>query len=154
MGGIKMEKSLMGLKGFVKLEKVSGGKVVDTREFNNLIVNAGKAQVAALILSDIGGTAFDYLGVGTGSTAPNATDTALVSQAYRTTGTGVRITTSVANDTARLSSSFAITTSATLREIGIFNSASTGIMLGRATFSDLAVNNEDTVNATYSIQVS
>lgn len=146
--------SFASLKGNIKLEVVRNNEVVDSREVTNTIMNTGKAQVAGLILTDVGGTAFDYLAVGTGNTAPGATQTALVAELYRTAGTGTRITTSVANDTARLSGSFAITGSATLREMGILNSSSTGVMLARATFSDLAVNNADTVNAIYNIVVA
>lgn len=148
-------KSTAKLNGFIRIEKVSNGQVVDFREVTNTVVNGGKAQVAALILSDVGGTAFDYLSIGTSNTAPGATQTALQGYAYSTAGTGTRITTTVTNDTARLSGSFAITASATLREMGIFTATGgTGTMLARATFSDLAVNNADTVNAVYNIQVA
>jgi hypothetical protein len=146
--------SFATLKGNIRLEVTREGQIVDVREVTNTVVNSGKAQVAALILTDVGGTAFDYLALGTSNTAPAAAQTTLVAELYRTAGTGTRITTSVANDTARLSGSFAITGSATLREMGILNSSSTGILLARATFSDLAVNNADTVNAIYNIVVA
>jgi hypothetical protein len=147
--------SVAQLKGNIRLEVVSkDGNILDVREVTNTVMNTGKAQVAALILSDVGGTAFDYLALGTSNTAPSASQTALQAEVYRTAGTGTRITTSVANDTAKLSGSFSITASATLREMGILNSSSTGILLARATFSDLAVNNADTVNAIYNIVVA
>jgi len=143
-----------GLRGMIKIEKISALGEVEVREIPNTITNTGKQQVASLLLTDVGGTAFDYLAIGTASTAPSTANTALGSEAYRVAGAGTRVTgSSGISDSSRLSGSFNITTTATMREMGIFNSSSTGIMLGRATFSDLAVNNGDTVNAVYTVIV-
>lgn len=148
-------KSSATLKGSVVLERISANGEVDVRANTNTVTNAGKAQVAGLILSDVAGTAFDYLALGTSSTAPAASQTALGGFFASTAGTGTRTTVSVTNDTAQLSCSFSIGSTATLREIGIFNATGgTGTMLARATFSDLAVNNGDTVNAVYKLQVA
>ena len=143
--------SFAKLNGNIKVQVVRNNEIVETREITNTVTSVGKSAVAGLILSDVAGTAFDYLAVGTGNTAPGTASTALVAELYRTGGTGTRNTSTA---TATLSGSFAITASATLREMGILNSSSTGTLLARATFSDLAVNNADTVNAIYNIVVA
>ena len=143
----------MNLKGKFKIAALDEDGI-EIREVSNLIVNTGKAQVAGLVLKDIGGTAFDYLAVGTGTTAPNAAQTALVGEKYREAGTGSRITTTVANDTARITSNFAITVSATMSEIGVLNSSSNGIMLSRATFSGIGVESGNTLSARYDCVMS
>ena len=123
-------------------------------ESPNTVMNAGKAEVSGLILTDVGGTAFDYIAIGTDNTAPNATDTSMRSEKYRSAGTGSQQTTTVSNDTARLTTSIAITSSISVREAGVFNSSSAGDMLARSTFSAVAVNNGDTVNIGYDTVVS
>lgn len=142
------------LKGFIRVEKISPNGEIEVREAENTVCNLGKAQLAGLLLTDIGGTAFDYLALGTSNAAPNATQSALIAEVYRTTGAGTRFQTSVANDTAKLSSSFSITSSVTLQEMGILNSASSGVLLARATYSSVACSSGDTVNAVYNIQVT
>lgn len=133
-------------------------EVLNELEFPNTIMNAGKAQVAGLILTDLGtgsvGAAFDYLAVGTGTTAPNATQTALIGEKYRSAATGSRITTSVANDTARLTTNISITSSITASEIGVLNSASNGVMLCRTTFSGVSLTSGNTLAAGYYVVFS
>jgi len=123
-------------------------------EVPNTIMNAGKAVVSGLMLTDVGEDAFDYIAIGTSNTAPNATQSALIAEKYRVAGTGSQETTTVTDDTARLTSSIAITSSISVQEAGIFNSSSTGDMLARSTFSAVSVNNGDTINIGYDVKVS
>lgn len=120
----------------------------------NTIMNAGKAVVSGLILSDVGEDAFDYIAIGTDATAPDATQSALIAEVYRVAGTGSQETTTVTDDTARLTTSVAITSSVSVQEAGVFNSDSTGDMLGRTTFSAVAVNDGDTINIGYDVKVA
>jgi len=115
----------------------------------NTIMNAGKAVVSGLMLSDVGGTAFDYIAIGTDNTAPNATDTSMYAEVYRVAGTGSQETTTVTDDTARLTTSVSITSSVSIQEAGVFNSDSAGDMLARSTFSAVSVNDGDTINIGY-----
>jgi len=149
----------MNLKGKFKIAVLGeDNEILDERESNNTVMNVGKAQVAGLMLTDLGtgsvGAAFDYLAIGTGTTAPNATQTALIGEKYRIAGTGSRTTTNVANDTARLTGNFAITASITASEIGALNSASSGVMLARTTFSGISAVSGNTIQAGYDIIVS
>lgn len=121
------------------------------------ITNAGKAAVAALILKDVAEDDFDWLAIGTGATAFNVAQTALVAQTHRVAGTGTRVTTAVANDTAQLVvtfSGFAGTEAVT--EIGEFNLAAGGDMLMRQVFSALNVDWDagDSIVMTSKVQVS
>ena len=142
------------MKGNFKIACLRDNQLIAERETENTIMNAGKAEVSGLILTDIGGNAFDYLAIGTSATAPNATQTALIAQVYRIASTGSQQTTTTTNDTARLTASIAMTASNSLQEAGIFNSSSAGDMLARTTFSAVNVINGDTLNVGYSIVLS
>ena len=121
-----------------------------------MITNAGMAEVAGLIGTDTQGdvTAFDYIAIGTGTTAPSATQTALVSEQQRAAATGTRVTTSVTNDTLQLvKDAFSFSGSYAITEVGVFNSSSGGTMLSRSTFSAVNVTANDTLKVTVKIQV-
>jgi hypothetical protein len=125
----------------------------------NGITNAGFAEVAGLLLTDVGGTDFDYVAIGTGTTAFDPAQTALVTETKRKAGTGTRVTTIVANDTAQLQVTFAAadTLSGTdaITESGGFNAAAAGTMLCRQTFAALNLNWDagDSLQVTWKVQV-
>jgi len=134
--GIKLRETVILKK------KDKFGRVVEIRELvgevGDLITNAGKASVAGLILVDITEPAYDYIAIGTGTTSPAATDTALVAETHREAGTGTLVTTTVTNDTARLVATFqGYAGSEAVTEVGMFNAATGGDMLMRRTFSPL-----------------
>jgi len=149
---IKEPVKLKGKFSIAVLDKE--GEVKESQEVSNTIMNAGIAEVTALMLTDQSGTAFDYLAIGTGNSAPNATETALIGEKYRSAGTGSQETDTITNDTAQLTTSISITSSISVREAGIFNSSSAGTMLARTTCSAISVNDGDTVNLGYSVILS
>jgi hypothetical protein len=120
----------------------------------NTVVAAGKASISGLILTDVGGTAFDNIAIGTGTTAPATGQTALVGEKYRSACTGSQQTTTVTNDTARLTCSINITATDTMSEAAVFNTTASGTMLARATYSAISVNNGDTLNIGYDIVIA
>jgi len=134
---------------------------VDTAEEKrgNSITNAGMAEVAGLILTDVGGVAFDYIAIGTGTTAPAATDTALELEIARKAGTGTRVTTAVTNDTAQIVATFSsadgLTGTHNVSEAGVFNAATGGVMLFRQTFTAKSVDWDagDTLEVTAKCQM-
>ena len=138
------------------------GKIKDRRFFPNLVVNAGFAAVAGLILADVTVNDFDEIAIGTGAVAPAAGDTALGAEittggGSRLTGanvTGTRVTTTVTDDTAQLVGTFNFTASFAVTESGVFNDPTTGDMLARQTFSVINVANGDSLQVTWKIQVS
>lgn len=142
-----------------KLFDKFGNLKEERNDIPNLIVNAGKAQVAGLILADVAGTAFDYIAIGTGTNAAAATDTTLQTEittggGARAAGTGTRVTTSVTNDTAQLVVTFNFTSSFAVTESGILNASSSGTMLCRQVFSAINVANGDSLQITWKVQVS
>ena len=105
----------------------------------NCLTNAGFAEVAGLILTDVGGTAFDYIAIGTGTTPADSTDTALETEVKRKTATGTRITVSVTNDTAQLVATFSsgdgLSGTDNITEVGVLNAASNGTLLMHQVFT-------------------
>ena len=141
-------KEPMGMRDRVILTvRDKNGKVkqeYDSGWSENGITNAGMAEVAGLILTDVGGTAFDYIAIGTGTTAFDPTQTALVTEIKRKAGTGSRTTTTVTNDTAQLVTTFSsadgLTGTSAVTESGVFNASTGGTMLARQVFSALNIN--------------
>lgn len=125
---------------------------------DNLVTNAGKAQLA-LLAGDATATPFTYIAVGTSSTAVAAADTALNAEIVdsglsRVAGTVTRITTSVTNDTYKVSTTFTATGTKTVQEVGIFNASSAGTMLSHALTGTKTVDNTDNLAVNYTLQFS
>ena len=122
------------------------------------LTNTGFASVAGLLLTDVGDTAYDYIGIGTGVGAADPTDTDLGTPVKRKTGTGTRVTTTVANDTSQIVVTFAAadTLSGTdaITESGVMNAAAAGTMICRQTFAALNINWDagDSLQVTWKIQ--
>lgn len=128
----------------------------DTGFVSNMIMNVGRT-LQAQRLGGIGGTAAaTYINCGSSSTAPVASQTALGTELTtggftRTNVTPTTVTTNVANDTLQLQTTFTITATADVEEMGIFNAASVGTMVGRALTGSKGVTAGDTLVATYQI---
>ncbi|GAI12716.1 unnamed protein product [marine sediment metagenome] len=121
------------------------------------ITNAGKAAVAGLFLKDISVNDFDWLAIGTGVTAFNAAQTALVAETHRVAGVGTRVETAVADDTAQLVVTFSgFTGEENVSEIGEFNADTGGDMGMRQTFTALPVDWDegDSIVMTVKVQVT
>lgn len=123
---------------------------------SNLITNAGFAGAASRINGAGAEAAFDYIAVGTGTTAANVADTTLetelaTSGLSRAQGTASRVTTDVTNDTAQVLKSFTVTGTAAVTESGLLNAASNGVLLCRQVFSAVNVVNGDTLQVTWKI---
>jgi len=143
------------LKGQFNFKHIRNGRVIDERTYDNIIVNDGKAAVAGLMLTDVTGIdKFDYIAIGTGTTAESATQTALVTEVMRANATGSRVTTNVTNDTAQLVATFNFTSSYAITEAGVFNASTAGTMLCRKVFSAINVANGDSLQVTYKVTVS
>ena len=124
-----------------------------------MLTYTGMAQMTALILSDVGGTAFDYVGIGTSNAAENANHTNLQTPLVRKAAVGSRVQTTVANDTGQLVATFSSTDglsgSATITETGVFTADSGGVMLFRKVVAGKTVNwdDGDTLTVTDKCQV-
>lgn len=127
------------------------------------LTNFGFAETSGLLLTDIGGTAFDFIGIGTGAVAADPTDTDLGAEEARKAGTGTQQTTAVADDTAQLVDSFAAADGLAgvdaITESGVLNGASPGVhpavhMLCRQVFAVLNIDwdSDDTLAITWKVQ--
>jgi hypothetical protein len=152
----------VGMKGWIKIDHLdSSGKLIESVQTPNVVTNVGFTEVAGLFCSDVAGsyTAFDYIGVGTGTTAATYTNTTLVTEITdsglaRAASTGTLTTTTVANDTAQFVKQFSVTATQAVTESAVFNAASSGTMLCRQTFSAINVVNGDTLQITWKVAVS
>jgi hypothetical protein len=134
------------------------GNLKDEWEVDNLVVTAGKAQLA-LLAGDATATPFTYLELGTSSTATSAGQTALQAAITdtglaRAAATVSRTTTTVTNDTLQLVYTWTASGSKTIEEIGVFNASSAGTMLSRALTTSKSVVNGETFQATYKLAFS
>ena len=155
-----METEDIKVQGLIHFEhRNSEGKLIEERDVKNLVTNAGFAALAGLALVDVGGTAFDYIAIGTGSTAANVTDTTLGTEiaangGQRAAGTGTRVTTTVTNDTAQLVLTYTFTGSYAVTEAGVLNASSSGTLLCRQVFSAINVVSGDTLTVTWKVKFS
>ena len=124
----------------------------------NLITNTGMAGLASRVGGAGSEAAFDYLELGTDSTAVAATQTALITAittggGARAQGTVSRVTTDVTNDTARLEYTWTFSAGFTIEEIGVFNAASAGTMLSRVLSGTITVVSGDNLQVTHDLDV-
>jgi hypothetical protein len=135
--------------------------ITDTAKENksHSMAKTGMAEVAGLILTDVGGTAFDYVGIGTSTAAESADHTDLQTPVKRKAGTGTRQTTTFTNDTAQLVATFSsadgLSGSSAIAEAGVFNASTAGTMLFRKIFTAKTVNwnDGDTLEVTAKCQM-
>lgn len=125
---------------------------------SNLITNAGIAGIASRINGNGAEAVFNYIAIGTGTTAANATDTTLETEittdgGERKVGTATRTTTDITNDTAVLSATFTFSSSFTVTESWVLNAASGGTLLARQVFADINVNADDSLVITWNFDV-
>lgn len=154
MDGIK-------LTGKARLQVIGtdGNVRHDTGWMKNTITTAGLAVMSGLVGNVDSQTAFTYLAVGTSSTAESAAHTALQTELTtdglgRASATVSRITTSETNDTLQLTNTWSVTGSQTVEEVGAFNDASAGTMLGRKLTGAISVADGETLQGTYTFQFS
>lgn len=135
-----------------------------SRKIHNGITNAGKAALASRCNGSGGEAAFTSIGIGTGTTAFAASQTALVTgvsgsgagdsgvHALATASVTVsRVTTTVTNDTAQLTGTIAISGTIAIAESGVFNADTNGTMLCRQTFSAVNVVSGDNFVPTWKV---
>jgi len=149
----------INIKGTYHFEiRDQAGNLKDKWSVENLVTNAGKAQLA-LLAGDATAVPFTYLAVGTSATAVAVTDTTLTAEITdtglaRVAGTVSRVTTTVTNDTLQIAYTWTATGSKTIEEIGVFNAASTGTLLSHALTTSKSLVNNDIFVATYQLKFS
>lgn len=154
-----------GLRAYLALYglRISGitGQWVQAMEVSNLLPTVGKALVAGRINGSGSPAAAGWIGIGTGTTAAAAGDTALEAEkaadgtasTTHTSATASLVTTDVTNDTAQLVATFSITGTIAVTESGVFNASANGTILARQTFSAINVVSGDSLQLTWKFDV-
>jgi len=143
--------------GIVEICHYRDGKLIAFEVGKNLITNAGFAAGAARV-GGISMDAFDYVAVGTGTTAADVTDTALESEitdsglARAQDAAPSRSTTSVTNDTLEINYTWTVSGSKAITEAGLLNAAAAGTLFARRVFSAYNVVSGDTFAITWKVQ--
>ena len=130
--------------------KDSDGRIKEERDINNLVVTSGLGFIASR-MKDASATAMGYMGIGTGSTAAAAGDTALGSELDRN---ALSSTTVTGNQIEYVSTWSAGDGTGAITEAGIFNAASAGTMLARTVFAVVNKDANDTLSITWTVQLS
>lgn len=140
------------LRGDVALVlKGADGKVKDSREIKNLIVNDG----LEFICSRMAGTSanvMSHMALGSGTTAPAAGDTDLGS--ILGSREALDSSTPSSNTIAYVASFEAGEGTGAVTEAGIFNAATGGDMLCRTVFSVVNKEADDTMSVTWTITLT
>lgn len=154
----------LGLKGNVDIMLYDqSGALKDERHIDNLIVDAGVQGVASRIAPHDGSinpsTAYNYVALGTGSTAVAAGDIALAAELPAGANYGrLQDSTGQYSESTKklvLSVTFAPgQATGTLRESGIFNAATGGNMFARQTFTEITKGSDDTLTVTWTITLT
>lgn len=139
----------------VKLEQIRDGKIIDTREIHNLVVNAGYDLVRDLLAKQNDRpNPIQYIALGTGNSATTVTMTALQSQwgnrylaVYAPDGSDHTLFTLSQTIPAHTGGTAALT------ESGLFTAATGGTMFDRVTFSVINKEPADTIIITYTINL-
>lgn len=118
----------------------------------NLVVTAGKAMGTSRLFSNTVYTVMSAIGVGTSSTAPALTDTALGGQLARLAFDAAFTQTA---NTASVTTTFpAGSATGTWAEAGLFSAVSGGTMFSRTTFTAIPKGASDVIAVTWNVTAS
>jgi hypothetical protein len=139
--------------GLVKIVQTNAaGEIVKEFKVPNLVVTSGKSHIAAKIAATTNSpAAMTHMAIGTGTSTPGASDTALGSQTGRVSLSGSVVSTNTITYTATFPAG---TGDGSITEAGIFNASSGGTMLCRTTFPVVTKQSGDTIAITWVVTVS
>lgn len=131
----------------------ASGNLKDERDIKNVVVTVGKAYLATWLAAATQADYFmKYVGLGTGSTAANASDTDLETPlATRATAT---ITAPGGAVWQSVSSFGAGVNTGAVTEAGIFSASSSGTLMARQVFTVINKGASDTLQVTWQITIS
>jgi hypothetical protein len=130
----------------------ANGEVKDSREISNVVVTVGKNFMAAWLAAASQAAPFmNYIGLGTGIAAANASDTDLgIPLATRVAGT----LTSAANVWQNVALFGPGVDTGAVTESGIFSASVAGTMFARQTFAVINKGTGDSLSVTWQITLS
>jgi hypothetical protein len=130
----------------------AAGQIVKEFQVPNLVVTAGKSHIAAKIAATTNSpAAMTHMAIGTGTSTPGASDTALGTQTGRVSLSGSVVSTNTITYTATFPAG---TGDGAITEAGVFNASSGGTMLCRTTFPVVNKASGDTIAITWVVTVS
>lgn len=137
--------------------KDSKGRLKDVRTVKNVVTDDGKEAMAALFLDGVSEDAFKYIALGSDSTSASSSDSSLGDEITDNGGSRAeasveRVTTDVNNDTSQLEHTFTFSGDLSIKESGVFNADSDGVMACRQTFSELNVTDGDELTVKWKVQ--
>lgn len=150
--------SKTSLKGFFRINIVDeeGNIVGDSGWRENLITNEGFSRyISKMMINDANSLRVSHLALGSGN-APTATDTTLQGEHLKRKSVS---SSEIASKTVQFLATFGssdsfVTNTATLANIGLFNSSSGGYLFAGNTFNSSQVATNQNVNVTYQIRFS
>lgn len=143
-------------KGTLQLVLTDENGNIKQQDEHNLVVTTGLAYIASR-MKDATANVMTHMGVGTGTTAPDYPETALVSAlgARKTLDSTTIVTTTRTNDSVQYVATFAAGESTgAITEAGIFNALTAGTMLCRTKFDVINKGALDTLVITWKVTVA
>jgi formylmethanofuran dehydrogenase subunit A len=140
-------KENMNIKGKLTIQLVRDGKVIEEQKVNNVITAAGKNLICRLVTGESTDD-FTHMEIGTSTQAEDVNDLAVISPTGRVVLTSKGIT---ANVITFIGDFPAGTGTGTIAEAGIFNDATSGTMLNRATFSPISKTAADALKISWEV---
>lgn len=143
-------------KGVLQLTLIDENGNIKQQDEHNLVVNTGLAYIASRIKDATAGT-MTHMGVGTGTTAAAAADTALGGALGARVGldSTTIVTTTATNDSVQYIATFgAGVSTGAITEAGIFNALTGGTMLCRTVFAVINKGALDTLVITWKVTVA
>jgi len=128
------------------------GSIKQEQTVPNLVVTSGLSFIASR-MKDATATVMSHMAIGTGTTAPAAGNTGLVTEAARVALTSTSVTANAVAYTATFPAGTPATLSA-ITEAGIFNAGSSGTMLCRTVFAAVNKDVGDTLSITWTVTIS
>ena len=134
------------------VQKNAAGQIVKEFQVPNLVVTSGKNHIAAKIAATTNSpAAMTHMAIGTGTSTPGASDTALGTQTGRVSLSGSVVSTNTITYTATFPAG---TGDGAITEAGIFNASTAGTLLCRTTFPVVNKASGDTIAITWVVTVS
>lgn len=145
-------KDTLTVTGKIHFVQSRDGKIILDEVVDNLVVTTGKNFIASRIAS-ASANVMSYIAVGVEIATPTVGDTALGSELIRVATTVAGGTVSANTVTWVINLPAGVGTGS-LGEAGIFNAATSGTMLSRATFPVIPKGAADTLQITWTITVN
>lgn len=143
----------LGMTGAIESILYRKDGLIEVHRKNNLIVNGGKDFIADAIGKSVSRPGvMSHIAVGTGTTAPGGSQTALVTELFRQSADYAH---TAGTSTFTFETTFAAgDATGAITEAGILNSNSGGTMLNRVTFSVINKGADDTLTQRFTFTLS